>query len=453
MLSVISALSSSKQALVLILLLVVVTIVDSQFINIFYGTDLGTPGNLHLLLFVSFVIVTSIINTILLLFAKRNDIYSTTSRPLLFRVAYIGTSIVQYTISVILFIMISEMLIFHEYNKIFSLLVVYLSHFWSALILGILSLRFIQWFRFARSFSILIYGVVFSIILFLILITVPLLTEQFRNQSQLIYPRDYVYLIMGVIVPSRNIAFIYGLGGYVLPLMIISSWILTVLLLKPYANRIGKKRFWLIVGIPLLYQLFSFIVRNSNLVTDPTLVQIIYSQQFQFIIGISYQIAGLFFAIAFLIIGRKIKRKSMKNYLIISSIGIVLLFSSMQPGMPFYAAYPPFGLVTVLFLGLSSYFLLVGMLGIAANVSRDSELRREIYKGLEVDADVLKKIGMAETQREIEKRVLPLANKIKLSDEMRSHMNTDPDEEDVKMMIEEVLNEIHKGSHIKPGEQ
>ena len=88
-----------------------------------------------------------------------------------------------------------------------------------------------------------------------------------------------------------------------------------------------------------------------------------------------------------------------------------------------------------------------------AYVSRDSELRREIYKGLEVDSDVLKKIGMAEMQREIEKRVLPLANKIKLSDEMRNLMDTDPDKEDVKLMIEEVLNEIQKGSHIKPGQQ
>jgi hypothetical protein len=453
MLSIVSELSGSKQVLVLISLMIIVTIVDTQFINIFYGTDLGTPGNLHLLLYASFVIVASIINTILLLFAKRNDIQSTTSRPLLLRVAYIGTSIVQYTISLVLFIMISEMLIFHEYNKIFSLLVVYLSHFWSAIILGILSLRFIQWFRFATSFSILIYAVVFSMILFLILITVPLLTQQFTTQPQMIYPRDYTSLILAVITPSRDIAFIYGLGSYVLPLLIIPSWILTVLLLKPYANKIGKKRFWLIVGIPLLYQLFTFIVRDTNLVTDPTLVQIIYSQQFQIILGVSYQISGLFFAIAFLSIGRKMKQKSMKNYLIISSIGIVSLFSSMQPGMPFYAVYPPFGLVTLLFLGLSSYLLLVGMLGCAAYVSRDIELRRQIYKGLEVNADVLKKIGMAETQREIEKRVLPLANKIKLSDEMRRHMDTDPDEEDVKTMIEDVLNEIHKGSHIKPGER
>ena len=77
MLSIVSTLSGSKQALILISLIVVLTVVDSQFINIFYGTDLGTPGNLHLLLFVSFVIVASIINTILLLFVKRNDVHST----------------------------------------------------------------------------------------------------------------------------------------------------------------------------------------------------------------------------------------------------------------------------------------------------------------------------------------------------------------------------------------
>ena len=102
--------------------------------------------------------------------------------------------------------------------------------------------------------------------------------------------------------------------------------------------------------------------RDSNLVTDPALVEIFYSQQFQFLFAISYQIAGLFFAIAFLGVARKIKLKTMmKNYLIISSIGVIGLFSSVQPGMPFYVAYPPFGLVTLLFLGLSSYLLLIGL--------------------------------------------------------------------------------------------
>ncbi len=441
MLSILKSVSGSKLALVLVSVVVFLTLVDSQFIKVFYGTDFGTPGALHMLLFVSFVIIASIINIILLLFAKVNDFQARSSKTLLFRIAYTGTSIVQYSISLILVIMISQMLVFHGYSKVFSILVVYLSHLWSAIILGVLSFRFIQWFRFTRSFSLLIYGVVFVAILFLILITIPLLTEQFRLQPQVIYSRVYTSLIMDVLVPSSDIAFIYALGNYVLPLLVILSWIVTVSLLKPYAGRIGKKTFWLIVSIPLVYQFFSLIVNDQDLITDPDLIKIVYSKEFQLFLGISHQIAGLLLAMGFWLIGRKMKRKTMKNYLIICSIGIILLFSSIQSGT-FYAAYPPFGLVTLLFLGLSSYLLLVGMLGSAAYVSRDVELRREIYKGLEVDSDVLKKMGLAEVQREMQRRILPLVNKTNLSDEMRESM--DPSEEDVKTMIDEVLNEIHK---------
>jgi len=448
MMCIVSALSSGKLAFILMLVIVILTIIDSQFVNVFYGTDLGTPGNLHLLLFVSLIVIASIINTMSLGFVKSNDSRETTSRTLLHRIAYFGTVALQSATVIIMLIIISEMLVFHNYDKLSSLLVVYFSHLWSSFILGLLSLRFIQWYRISKSFSLLIYGVVFGVIIFITIITLPLLTEQFINQPQSIYPRHYIGLIAAVIVPSRDIAFIYGLGNYVLPLLIILSWILTVLLLKTYIDKIGKKKFWLIVSIPLIYQLFSFVVRDSNLVSDPALVEIFYSQQFQFLFAISYQVSGSFFAIALLGVARKMKQKGMKNYLIISSIGIICLFSSVQPGMPFYAAYPPFGLVTLLFLGLSSYLLLIGILGCAANVSRDNELRREIYKGL-VDSDMFKNMGMAEMQLEMEKKVLPLVSNIELLDDMRS---MEPNEEDVKTMINDVLNELYsKRSHIKSG--
>lgn len=442
---IVNTLGSGKQALTLISLIVVITIVDSQFINLFYATNLGVPGNLHFLLFVSFVIAASIINIVSLFFVKRNDIQKTTvfssnSRPLLLKVTSLGTTTVQYAIFFILFIAIFEMLVLHAYHKTFSLLIIYLSHFWSVGILGVLSFTLFRWFRFARSFSILVYGLVFSVIIFLSVVTLPLLTQQFTNESELIYPRYYTVLITNVNIPSPDIAFIYGLGNYVLPLMIVSSWVLTVSLLKQYISRIGKKKFWLLVSIPLLYQLFTFIVRDANLITDPALVGIIYSRQFQFLFAISYQVSALFFAVAYLSVARKMKRKIMKNYLIISSIGVASLFSSIQPGMPFYAAYPPFGLVTLSFLGFSSYLLLVGMLGCAAYVSRDSEIRKEIHKGLVIDSDLLK-MGRAEMQRDIESRVRTALNKVKLSDDMRNRM--DPDEDEVKVMIEEVLSEIH----------
>ena len=330
---------NSKWALITISIVVILTVVDSEFIKLFYGTNLDSPDSFHLSLFLTFIIIASIINIACLRFVRINDIEARTSRPVVFRIAYSGTIIIQYVILAILVLIFAEMLIFQEYDKLFIILVVYLSHFWSAIMLAILSFTFVQWFKFTRSFAMLIYGVVFMIVLFLILTTIPLLTEQFTLQSSLIYPRSYTNLILDTIVPSNNIAFIFGLGNYVLPVMIISSWVLTVSLLKVYVYRIGRTKFWLLVSIPLLFQLFLFIIRNPDLITDPNLVQIIYSKQFQFILGISYQVSGLFFAIGFLIIGMKMKRKKLKTYLIISAIGIASLFSSMQPGMPFYAIF------------------------------------------------------------------------------------------------------------------
>ena len=438
----------SKHALIFISLIAVITIVDSQFVNAFYGTNLGTPGSNHLLLYTSLVIIVSTINTILLLSVKRNNIHTTRGRLLLFRVAYIGTSTVQYAIIAILAITILEAFVLHGYNKILSLLVVYLSHFWSAIMLGVISVIFVNWFRYTRSFSILIYAIIFSISIFLILITLPLLTEHFKPQPEFIYPRDYTSLITGIIVSSREIGFIFGLGNYVLPVMIISTWLLTVSLLRPYIQRIGKKKFWLLTALPLLYQVLTFMIRNTNIVTDPAFVQIIYSQQVQFIFGISYQLAGIFFAIAFLTIARKMRRRVMKSYLIISSLGIISLFCSVQPGMPYYAAYPPFGLATLLFLGLSSYMLLVGMVGIGVNVSRDTELRREIYRNMEDHPDIFKNLGIAEMEQEIERKVIPLSNKIELAGYMKDYV--DPSPEDVKIMISEALNEIQSNrSYIK----
>ena len=129
------------------------------------------------------------------------------------------------------------------------------------------------------------------VIIFLIPITIPLFTDQFRNQPSLIYPRDYITLVLGILTPSRDVAFVYGLGFYVLPLMIISSWILTVMLLRPYSNRIGKKKFWLVVSIPLLYQLTTFVIRDANPVTVPTTIQFIHTPLVQFLFGISYQVS------------------------------------------------------------------------------------------------------------------------------------------------------------------
>jgi len=312
--------SGTKFTLLLISLIVVFTIIDSQFIRVFYGTQLGIPGNFHLLLFVSLVIFASIINLMFITLAKRNDAQARSSRPLLFRTAYLCTLGAQAAVLLIMYLVISEMLIFHAYDRVFLLLVIVISHFLSAAILGLLSAIFLQWFRFGRSLSILTYATIFIVILFVVLTTVPLLmaTYSIQTQAESISPQPYITLVLEYFIPTSNIAiiaFVYGLGTYALPIMTIASWMLTVSLLKGYTNRIGKKKFWFLVSIPLAYQIFVVTVSNANsLITDPNLIEILYSPQIQFLVAINGQISGLFFAVTLWTFARKTRQKNMGSF-------------------------------------------------------------------------------------------------------------------------------------------
>ncbi|NAL77859.1 hypothetical protein [Nitrososphaera sp. AFS] len=83
------------------------------------------------------------------------------------------------------------------------------------------------------------------------------------------------------------------------------------------------------------------------------------------------------------------------------------------------------------------------MVGSAAYVSRNTDVRREVYSGLEKDSEVLK-MGLAEMQLEVQRRVTVAFENIKsanIANEMK--ISIDPDEEDVQLMIEQVLKEVH----------
>jgi hypothetical protein len=70
-------------------------------------------------------------------------------------------------------------------------------------------------------------------------------------------------------------------------------------------------------------------------------------------------------------------------------------------------------------------------------------VRREVYNSLQADSHVLE-MGRAEMHRELEHRVLNVTEKInssKFAGDMK--FTREPDEKDVRLMIEEVLKEVH----------
>lgn len=131
----------------------------------------------------------------------------------------------------------------------------------------------------------------------------------------------------------------------------ILTWIATVLLLHSYSRKLGRIKYWILVSIPLIYFLSQFQLAFLNIFTpfrlsEPILFGIVYTLFF----SATIPAGGVLFGIAFWSVARNLGRDIVKQYMMISAYGMMLLFSSNQVSGLVLAPYPPFGLATVSFL-------------------------------------------------------------------------------------------------------
>jgi hypothetical protein len=118
------------------------------------------------------------------------------------------------------------------------------------------------------------------------------------------------------------------------------------------------------------------------------------------------------------------------------------LFTSNQEIVLLIAPYPPFGLATVSFVGLSAYFILVGIYSSTISVSLNISLRKLISRSLEEHSKFLHGIGSAQMDQGIQAAVLKISKKN--SDKIIEETGIEPSitDDDVKKYLNEVLQEI-----------
>ena len=153
---------------------------------------------------------------------------------------------------------------------------------------------------------------------------------------------------------------------------------------------------------------------------------------------------GIVFGAAFLSVARTLQKESdLRNHMIIAAYGF-LLFYIAGSAMASQAAYPPYGLASVSFIGLSCYMIYSGLYSSAVTVSQDIALRHSIRKSVTEQSKLLDSIGTAQMEQELQSRVLTITSK--LSDEMEeeSGVETSMTVDDVKEQIEMVRKEFHK---------
>jgi hypothetical protein len=219
------------------------------------------------------------------------------------------------------------------------------------------------------------------------------------------------------------------------------------LLLNPYSRRFGKKKYWFIVSLPLVYFLSQFPLFFLNLFApllnaDPVFYGIVLSVIFV----VSKAAGGILFGIAFWLLARTLGRENVvRQYMIVAAMGFVLLFVGDQAPVLVNAPYPPLGLASISFIGLGSFMILIGIYSSAISVSEDSKLRQTIRNYTLKESRLLDSIGTAQMEQEIQKKVITLTkqNQERLAEE--SGIQPSLTEDDMKSYLQEVIKEIQKG--------
>jgi hypothetical protein len=216
--------------------------------------------------------------------------------------------------------------------------------------------------------------------------------------------------------------------------------------MKHYSRRIGKAKYWIGVGIPLAYflsqfqPLFLYSFPDFRL-SDPVLFGVVYNMFYT----VAVPAGGILFGIAFWTVAKHLPNLAVRRYMLISAFGVMLLFAANQLTSLVLVPYPPFGLVTVSFMGLASYLFYLGIYSASVSVSEDSKLRQSIRKAaIKESTEFLDSIGSAEMIQEIERKVVSMTTASKADIENETGISSSFDEEDMRKYLQEAIQEIKR---------
>lgn len=119
---------------------------------------------------------------------------------------------------------------------------------------------------------------------------------------------------------------------------------------------------------------------------------------------------------------------------------MMFLFGSKNVSALIIPAYPPVGIVAISFMGLASYFLLVGIYSIAIIAARDIKLRKYLNKKVENDTILLNNIAYAENENEIQKNVKSLMDYS--SQWQQNNTQHELNQQEINEIVNDVISEV-----------
>src|SRR5215204_2285606 len=424
--------------------MLVITIMDSS-LTIFCTPRSGRIINIsNTELYLIYSIIFIISNIVLL------NIVNNLKSNLKNKYFYFIVLIIQSLLSITLLTIYGQMILYSNYYNLFIFVIVYTSFLSSIGFLSILTVKLVRWFTLIPNYSILMYGIAISIFILNTIIGLVYVSQILLAHPDIIKPASCRVLFGSLfhINPGLSI-YLSNLYDITSIISFIALWFVTIFMLKQYSRSIGKIKYWILVCVPLIIFMTKYEIILYYFLKDPAILEIFSSIRLNPIVdqivytflNSNLQIGGIFFAIAFLAIAKKIpKGHRIVNSLIISSIGMMFLFGSKNVSALIILSYPPVGIVAISFIGLASYLLLVGIYSISTIAARDIRLRKYLSKKVENDTTLLTNIAYSESESEIQKNVKSLIDYS--SQWQQNNTQHELNQQEIKEIVDDVISAV-----------
>jgi hypothetical protein len=347
----------------------------------------------------------------------------------------------QCTLFAILIVIIYQILFISQYYTAMLVWATLISYLLTTVLLGILARKFFLWYRYYKRDSLIIlsYALAFVIISMNISLVLVMDMYSFSSKQEIVNPNSEV-IFTDFDNADWLILLFHYIYNYTELISFVLIWGATALLLLHYRKKLGLVKFWIMISLPLIYYLGTFIdiMGVYDPQSDPD------SFFFYLYLSLNSTAGGLMFGIAFITIAKRIDNLRIKGYMTMAAFGFILFFISNQISLA-PSSYPPFGITTLMYLGFSSYLLLIGLYSTAVSLSEHAQLRKSIRNSIDQQhSKLLDYIGMSELQKEMDKKITPLIQRHAEQMNMQTAIETPVSEEEIKQYIREVLNDLHK---------
>ena len=455
---------STRKFFIVISIVVSSLIIDSSLSNI--SDIIRVSTNWGFSAFISVAIVYAIGQYLVLEFVKQRSMGIRSKSPHFNSLSTVVT-IVQYVLTAIIVFVILQIFLNSYYYTSMLTWNLSISYAMASVIMVILALEFFSWYRSNRNFILLSYSVSFiitgisivsAIVFFTIIllgmqdkITNSLSLEPTSEQEEVGHGPEQEEVGHGPDIRKFDLSTVLGKVQTVFVISqivsFLSLWGSTAMLLHTYSKKLGKVKFWIIIIIPLASFLSIFVIITPFVMSissgnhdENSIIEILVVDALGYTLPALF--SGLLFGLPFWMIARSLSYSSaLKDYMIIAGSGFAL-FELAINGSVMLASYPPLGLASVSFVGLSSYLILMGIYSSAISMSGDVKLRQTIRKSAIDESKLLVGIGSGQIEQKIEKKVIEMAKDQAASMMNQTGVQLSLTERDMKQYLSSVLKEI-----------